>query len=67
MCQLCNSDPNVRERETERLLLRAADLAELASLERDVAHGRIKPHTEQYIAGRDIAIRILRYLAGEWL
>lgn len=67
MCNLCSNDPNEREKARKYQEIIADDLERLAANYRDMAHGRIKPHTD---AAKIVALRatsLVRHLVDEWV
>lgn len=66
MCALCSSDPKEKQMARDSELMHADLLERMAHLLRDLASGRVKPHSED-CKKRSTAKSLIRYLVEEWM
>jgi len=65
MCELC--DNKTRDIAREGHAYRADMLERLAAVERQIANGRILPHSPQMKDQASLAHMLIRYLVEDWL
>ncbi len=67
MCELCDNEPGVAEHARKRHLFLADEFHRMEVLMRDVAAGRVKPHTDEFCRHQHLAHGLLRYIVEAWL
>jgi hypothetical protein len=67
MCELCDNDPSTAKQVRSGMAIRAEDLRRLASKIDAVASGRILPHSDLARTIREDAIRVIKFLAEDWI
>jgi hypothetical protein len=66
MCDLCSSNPKLKQAAREGTRMRAEQLELMADILRGLASGRLQPHNSLECGGI-YARSIIRYLVEEWM
>lgn len=66
MCNLCGTEKETRAARDFNVAF-ADNLERLAAKYRDLAYGRLKPHTEEMKRVGPLAHSIIRHLVEEWV
>lgn len=67
MCKLCSKDDGERKAAKEEAAYRAKQFEEMAYVERRLAAGVLKPHSEDAKFSSATARSLIRYLVEEWM